>query len=406
MSKKLSKTLDKIRTPLKLLNAILLGGISFGQVVQFWGKSKSGKSTVTYQTAETFLQDYDNGEVYIIDAENNNPDSSRLEKVFNIHPGHTNDATFETVTQDQRVHYLRINEIEECFQLLMKLADKSKNESIPMFIIVDSISALTAKAVMDSIDKSIKKDSDIDVYAGGQSANASIITKLLNPLMSKFSTSWATVVFINQITIDRSNPYLLKEIAKGGYALRHSLNLSVKFNILESSLKPYSNEDTKKLANKYCAQTIDDDSICPITLSSIQIDKNKLGITDNNGSTIMIDNTAGGKINPDYELIESFGKDKGFLVNKGAWIGLAPAIQEKYLSEDLDYTDPSTGEIGTRKVSANFRDAELSSSTKLKHILKSEAVAYYVDNLKAVKDKYDHMQDIATAKQLDFKITI
>ena len=98
---------------------------------------------------------------------------------------------------------------------IISLAKESATTKEPRLIIVDSISALSASSVVDEIDKAANKSKDVNVYAGGQSANAAVMTKLLGPLVDDISNSWATVIFINQVTVDR-NTYGNPEIAKGG----------------------------------------------------------------------------------------------------------------------------------------------------------------------------------------------
>lgn len=178
----LSRTINKIRTPLNLLNTFLGGGIPFGVAAQFFGATKCGKSTALLQTAEYFLQDYENGHVDIIDSEGNYTTSARLEKVFNLHPSN---SVLETVEEDERVSFYRISSIEKAFMKIISLAKESATTKEPRLIIVDSISALSASSVVDEIDKAANKSKDVNVYAGGQA----------QPLYSKIKTpdGWTTM---------------------------------------------------------------------------------------------------------------------------------------------------------------------------------------------------------------------
>lgn len=397
MKNKLSRTINKIRTPIALLNALLRGGIPFGNVLQFFGASKSGKSTCALQTAQYFLQDYPEGRVVIIDSEGNYSEASRLEKVFDIHP---HNSILETVKEDPRVFFFRMATIEEAFMTATRFAKESQANEIPTLVIVDSISALSAGAVVDEINKSATKGTTVNVYAGGQSVNASLITKLLGPLMADFANSWASLIFINQITIDRSNPYMPQEIAKGGYALRHALHLSIKFNIINSSQKSNSDAEVNKNSNRFSENSTEDESIRPYTLSIVNMDKNKLGITDSGASVIYIDNLSGGKINQEFEVMESLSKSKKLIYSKGAWTYFNDSIIEKYPELTLSYTDQKTGEIKTKTLSDSWNFTELSSSDEAVKLLKKEINQYYL-GIKAVKNIHDQMVEIAEIKNID-----
>lgn len=108
--KKYYRTLDKIRTPVEILNVLTGGGLSFGKICEFWGKNRSGKTTAALGSAQNFLADYPEGRLVIIDSEANYSDGSRLEKVFDIHP---HNGELEVVKEDPRVWLFYISTIEE-----------------------------------------------------------------------------------------------------------------------------------------------------------------------------------------------------------------------------------------------------------------------------------------------------
>jgi RecA/RadA recombinase len=386
--KKLSRTCNKIRTPLNLLNTFLGGGISFGTAVQFFGATKSGKSTAALQTAQYFLENYPNGRVVIIDSEGNYSSGARLEKVFDLHP---HNSVLETVEQDERVFFFRMATIEKVFMTLIKFAKESTEDNIPTFIIVDSISALSASSVVEEINKSADKGKDVNVYAGGQSANAAIMTKLLGPLVDEISNSWTSVVFINQVTVSRTiygNP----EVAKGGYALGHMLHLSVKFNIKSLSNQGVSCKDTSTSTERFGSlEDSDDDTIKPITISSVVIDKNKCGISDNGGSAIMIDNLIGGRIVENYEICETLAKTRGILVSRSSVIGLNEDLQAKYRD-----VKTSNG----KGISDNWNYKELIKTPEMISVLKKEILLHYFKNVKSIRDEYEQISQISRAKEI------
>lgn len=396
MSKlKLSRTINKIRTPITLLNSTLRGGLPLGGLFQFWGASKSGKSTCALQTAQYFLEDYPDGRVVIIDSEGNYPESSRLEKVFNLHP---HNSVLETIEEDSRVFFFRMSVIEKAFSTITKFAKESR-EGIPTLVILDSISSLSASALVDEVNKSSLKDTAVNVYAGGQSVNSAVITKLLGPLMDDVINSWCSVIFINQITVDRDS-YIKAEKPKGGYALAHSLHLSVKFQILNSSLKSNSDTEISKISNKFSENPTLDETIKPHTLSMVLIDKNKYGITDSGASVVMIDNLSGGHINPEYEVFQCLAKAKHLIHSSGRWTYFSDEIKQKHPDLKLSYTDNSTGEIKQKSVNDSWDSSELASSKEAFKLLKKELSQYYL-KIKSVEYTHAHMIDIAKAKGID-----
>lgn len=393
---KLSRTLHKIRTPISLINSLLRGGCPFGGLFQFWGASKSGKSTAALQTARYFLDDYPNGRVVIIDSEGNYSDSSRLEKVFDLHP---HDSVLETLEEDERVFFLRCSVIEQAFSIMTKFVKESQDE-VPTLIILDSISSLSAQATVDEVNKSAAKGTAVNVYAGGQSVNASLITKLLGPLMGDVSNSWTSIIFINQITIDRSNSYMPQEIAKGGFGLRHSLHLSIKFDILQSSQKGNSDKDTGTISSRFSENSTSDETIKPHTISVVRMDKNKYGISDSGAAAIYIDNLSGGKIQEEFEIMDCLAKTKGLIYSAGSWWKFNDTIKEKYGDLKLSYTDSKTGEITEKSVQDSWLFNDITSSEDAYKLLKKEVGQYYL-GIQAVKNMHDHMVELAEKKGID-----
>ena len=112
------KTLDKIRMPIVMLNAILGDGLSFGRIINCYGKQQSGKSTFSLQTAQYFLEDYgDNCRVVIFDTEASFADSSRLENGFNLSPSN---GEVEVINPDPRVLLHFTATIEDTFNMIIK----------------------------------------------------------------------------------------------------------------------------------------------------------------------------------------------------------------------------------------------------------------------------------------------
>lgn len=398
--RKYYRTLDKIRTPVEILNVLTGGGLSLGKIFEFWGRNRSGKSTAALQTAQYFLEDYPEGRIVIIDSEANYSDGSRLEKVFNLHP---HNGELEVVKEDPRVWLFYIATIEEAIATAIKFSKESKDQEIPTLILIDSLSALVPSRDAEELHKSIEKGKMANQYAGGMALTPRILASSMSHLLGAVASSFASVIVISQVTVDMSNSYMVTEKAKGGIAKEHSLHLSVKFEIQGSSLKAASNEEVGKTASSFSGDGVRDETIKPYTLSTINITKNKMGLTDVGGSVIYIDNASGGRIQPSYELVESLGKNKGILEykncgNKGKHATLASTYAERHASSMLPYIDASTGEAGKRLITDLWKPSEIIRSKDYLNILKEEVKNYYYNNVEAVKNIYDQMTEFKEAK--------
>lgn len=402
--RKYYKTLDKIRTPIVLLNTILGNGINFGRLVESWGRNRSGKSTLALQTASIFLDDYPDGRVVIIDSEANYSDSSRLEKVFGLSPCN---GTVETLREDPRVFLYFTGVIEEAFSLTMKYVKESSELNIPTFIVIDSLSALQPSRDVEEIEKSLGKGKLANSYSGGIALTPRVLSSSMGHLLGMLPNSLSTVMVISQVTVDMSNPYMVTEKAKGGISKEHSLHLSVKLEIQSSSLKSKaadsSNADLKKAANNFIDSNLhDDENIKPLTLTKLNVTKNKIsvGLDD---VTLMINNEKGGKFVPEYELCESLAKGKKIIVPHGGYWSLNDELKEIYKDVDVTYIDniDKTPKVG--KAGENFIFTEIVSSDQMRDILLKEIVNYYRNNVEGIAYIYNHMDEFRKAKGLPLK---
>ena len=178
------------------------------------------------------------------------------------------------------------------------------------------------------------------------------------------------------------------------------LHLSVKFNMKSTSNQNNTNEETNKQYERFSSEVIEDESIKPITISSVTIDKNKLGISDSGGSSIMSDNLAGGRIVESFEIFQTLAKSKGLLTAKGAYISLNDALKDKYKDLEVDHVDLKTGEIKTKKAIDNWVYKELVRSHGMADIVKKEILGYYFKNIIAIRNEYKQIYQIAQSKKL------
>ncbi len=402
------KTLDKIRMPIVMLNAILAGGISFGRVVNCYGRQQSGKSTFSLQTAQYFLEDYgDNCRVVIFDTEASFADSSRLENGFNLSPSN---GEVEVINPDPRVLLHFTATIEDTFNMIIKYVKESKELNLPTLIILDSLSTLVPARDIEELDKALNKGGIENSFAGGMMATPRIMGQKISHLLGVLPSSLATVITISQATADMetSSAFAGPQIkAKGaGYALGHAFHLQLKFSILPSSLKSMPNEKSdafkanKLYTNKDMAA---DENTRKTTLTTVQITKNKISVCEED-ITLCINNLQNGRFVEQYEIFESLSVAKGILVSAGALWHLRDDLKEKYKNKMIKYVsvDKATGEVLEKEkdISVGWYKSDIVTSKEYCDILTSEITAYYIQNVGSVASIYIQRERFRESKGL------
>lgn len=406
LKQKYYKTLNKARTPIFMLNSILGGGISFGRLVNAFGKNQSGKSTFCLQAAQYFLEDYgDNCRVVILDSEANYADASRLENAFKISP---HNGEVEVINPDPRV-FLHFNAtIEGTFNTCIKYVNESRELNIPTLIIIDSLSTLVPSRDMEELEKALSAGGMENTFAGGMMLAPRIMGQKVSHLLGALPSSLAVVLTVSQATADMeaSSAYAGPQIkAKNpGYSLGHAFHLQLKFSILPSSLKanPNDKSDAAKANKNYIDKNMqDDENTRKTTLTNIQITKNKISVCEED-ITLMINNINGGRFIEQFEIFESLSVAKGLLASNGGRFYLRDDLKEKYAGRMLTYIDYSGDETVEKQKDLNvsWLKKEIVTSAEFFQLLKDEIVLYYRDNVSSVDSIYQQMEHFKTAKGL------
>lgn len=275
----------KIRTPIRVLNAILGGGIPFGSIVECYGESQSGKSTASYETAGIFQKEYPEGVVVLLDSESSG-DNNRL-----VSLGVDIDRLWRisAVTLESG-----FSELYKLFKRSLELSKKGTN--IPIFIIWDTIAACSTNAQFDKG----------GANAGGIAESARIIKTGLRNLIPYLHSLNIVIMIINQVSTQFSQ-YTSSLGSSGGHGLKHDVHLKLKF---------------KKGKTSY-------DGIYPeYQSSSLSIEKSKISpIFGDIPLTLYI--PSGGSIHSAWSLLEWCTYQLP-VINKAAWSRINEDYYNKY----------------------------------------------------------------------------
>ena len=221
---------NKLRTPVEIINIVGAGGLSFASMTEAWGVTKSGKSTFSYQTARYFLDDYgEQAQLLILDAEST--DLLRIELAFNLVPGiiiNGYGETKENKNGDSRITIASAVEIEKSGFFIEKYMEKCKEENKFLLVIWDSISNSQPKSEKEAREESLKKGIESRAYAGGMMAKPRAMTQTMTPIISRMYQAPVHIIFINQARASM-NAYGDRNTRAGAYAFFHNIHYSFYF---------------------------------------------------------------------------------------------------------------------------------------------------------------------------------
>jgi RecA/RadA recombinase len=125
----------KVETPIYALNDLLGGGLPLGAIVEVYGPSASGKSTIIYETLGNFQRQYSEGVSFIIDSETST-DDSRL-RALGVDPMRSPRMGATTLEED----------FEQIIKILKKMTDDTRYTEFPVFILWDELLKLCPTTV-------------------------------------------------------------------------------------------------------------------------------------------------------------------------------------------------------------------------------------------------------------------
>jgi hypothetical protein len=347
-----------------------------------------------YGTAELFREKYPEGKILILDTESN-AEASRLENVFNLHPCN---GELETLESDPNCFLYFESRIEHAFKKVIEFTRDSAENNIPTLIIIDSVSNVITVKASEALDDSIKKDSEINTYADGMAGNALAFSKVFGLLLAELPKSMTTIMGISQVAVDLKT-YGTPERAKSSNALKHAVAISMKFSLINASLRAQPTDDDvkKTLAMVADEVTADDKNMKKTTLTSVNIIKNKLAHCEE-GIVLMINNLKGGKINNYYELVNSLARGKGILVHHHAGnYKLRDDLLEQYKGTIIEYNEveKDSGKVlgvKSKDMSVGWLLIEILNSKQYLDILREEIKNYYIGYSGGVANMYAHME--------------
>lgn len=182
-------------------HAIGCSGIPLGRIVEIYGPESSGKTTTCIQIMAACQQHYfasknRNGVVMFIDAEH----------AFDPH------WASQIGVDVSKVLFSQPDSGEEA----LDIAETAAGSKLVDLIVIDSVAALTPKAILDG--------SMEDNHVG---ALPRLLTKGVNKLTPVCSSSDTTVIFINQIREKIGMMFGNPETTPGGRALKHGASIRI-----------------------------------------------------------------------------------------------------------------------------------------------------------------------------------
>ena len=144
-------------TGIKPLDALLGGGITSSSVVTFSSTPETGKSSIAYQFAKTFLDENKNGLCVYFDVESA---GGRIESSGEILQ-QSRAESFGLSTNPRFIYNNRPYSIKDFFEYIDELVNKKRElqsktgQEVKMLVVLDSITALTYSKLeaIESFDK-------------------------------------------------------------------------------------------------------------------------------------------------------------------------------------------------------------------------------------------------------------
>lgn len=224
----------KMRTPVNTINVsnpspTNTGGLNFGTMVEVYGPSKGGKSTLVYQTASYLLKDYGEDARVVIMAVEGYPNAPRLRMAFGM-----------DIDNDPRIIVEQTSTIEQSNDVILRYAKEAKEKNIYTLIIWDSISASSFNKAKEAIDASIsdekRETGDGNEATRGMTepmARAQVLKWCLNNSLHALYRAPATLMMINQITT-KVNQFNTSLDSSGGFALRHNVEERIRIDFVKN----------------------------------------------------------------------------------------------------------------------------------------------------------------------------
>ena len=207
-----------LRTPVDTVNILTAGGIKMGSITEIFGPNAAGKSSIAYQIAKYFQEDYPDGKVYVIDTENS-ADYIRLKSSFKLD---LDVSRFEVEYPPN---------LEAGFKLLnracledYKLEDGTER---PILVIWDTIAVgRPERETAVGISFEEKDLYNMGINSGGMNLRPRIIEHSLAILMPLLIEKPVSIIILNQVrTSGFNNPGgPSTKSSSGGNAMKHAMH--------------------------------------------------------------------------------------------------------------------------------------------------------------------------------------
>jgi RecA/RadA recombinase len=293
----------KVRLPIATVNMSSpgpdgRGGLGFSSIVEVYGDSRAGKSTIIYQAASYFLKDFKDKARLLIMSVEGYPNSMRLKMAFGI-----------DIENDSRISTECTTTIEESNDAIQRHSKKCKEEGNFLFIIWDSISASSFTRAKEAIDKALDTEEGKD---GSQAergmtepmARAQILKWCLNNTLHAIYQQPIILFLINQVTT-KVNQFQASKSRAGGYALNHNVEERIKVDFV-----------------KFIGGDGKGDLFKTGTLSKVTVEKSR-SVPGFQDIPIRINDQDGGVIEEDYEIPLVASSFKVLEAKSGGWYQVA-----------------------------------------------------------------------------------
>ena len=349
--------INKVRTPVELLNIVGCGGIEPGCMLEIWGPPKSGKSTFSYQCAELVIEDYPDGYVILILDPEGSANLLRLRRVFNLRPCNVPNP----IDPDSGVFVEHGGTFEDALKIIGKYQELAISLGKLFICIWDSITASqpakemeAVNAAVESMIKDKEKEKAIEMFKGGMMLRPRMLKFTLNSILSMIYGQRSVIFLINQAT-SKIMPSFSMEDSSGGYGLKHNIAYRIKFEFH----KPMDENPLYKEG----------------TMSLMHMSKSKHGATLLNVPVIISD-TQGGKFRYGEDLFY-VGEMLHFVQQAGGW----------YKLFDIDEQPPEV-----KSLSKNWRFKELVLSEEAKAWIREQVVTHFRTHFKLIDWEYEEQE--------------
>lgn len=301
---------------LTLDNALGIGGVPRGRIIEIYGPESSGKTTVALQVIAEVQKG--GGEAAFIDAEH------ALDPVYAKKLG-------------VNINDLLVSQ-PDCGEQALQIAEALANSGAIDIIVVDSVAALVPRQEIDG-----------DMGANHVGLQARLMSQAMRKLSGAISKSNCIVIFINQLREKVGVVYGNPEVTTGGRALKFYASVRIeirKKEVLKNGENVYGNRVRCKVVKNKVAppfRTAEFDILYGEGISKISeiLDIGiQLGILEKSGSWISYEGTRIGQgrdnarkyIESEPELLKELeGKIREAMKNA------APEEMEEESSENDDY---------------------------------------------------------------------